>query len=114
MPILDGVSEIPGLTGEFKFPMAGGRLVPSAHIQVDPDMFGMDAHGLINALQGGPHQLAMVIFSTTQAEDFQMAGNRLTLLTCGKKDSKVSPGPTLCRRHSPGPRDHSEIWPFGQ
>ena len=57
--IVEGVNQIEGLNGTFKFPMPGGRTVPAAHILVDPDAFGRDAHALINALQDGDPIIAV-------------------------------------------------------
>ena len=57
--IVDGVNQIEGLSGEFQFPLPGGRTVPAAHIQIDPVHYGTDAHGLTNALQEGEPIIAV-------------------------------------------------------
>ena len=57
--LVEGVNRIEGLSGKFQFPKPGGRMVPAAHIQVDGGKYGMDAHGLINALQDGDPIIAV-------------------------------------------------------
>ncbi len=57
--LVEGVNRIEGLNGKFQFPKPGGRMVPAAHIQVDRVTYGMDAHGLINALQDGDPIIAV-------------------------------------------------------
>ena len=44
---------VPGLSARHVFPLPSGRPVPTAHVHVDPAKAGLDAHGLINALQEG-------------------------------------------------------------
>ena len=57
--LVEGVNRIEGLSGSFQFPKPGGRMVPAAHIQVDRGKYGLDAHGLINALQDGDPIIAV-------------------------------------------------------
>lgn len=57
--LVEGVNQIDGLSGAFQFPKPGGRTVPAAHIRVDPMKYGLDAHGLINALQDGDPIIAV-------------------------------------------------------
>ncbi|PYV43737.1 MAG: L-seryl-tRNA selenium transferase [Acidobacteria bacterium] len=51
--LIAGVEKISGLCAHRIFPLPSGQPVPSAHVQVDPNRAGLDAHALINALQEG-------------------------------------------------------------
>jgi L-seryl-tRNA(Ser) seleniumtransferase len=51
--VVEGANRVPGLSARCYEPPPGDKPLPAAHIHVDADAYGTDAHGLINALQDG-------------------------------------------------------------
>jgi D-glucosaminate-6-phosphate ammonia-lyase len=51
--IAAAVRDLPGASASVVYPQANGRELPSAVIRVDAAVSGIDAHGVINALQEG-------------------------------------------------------------
>ncbi|HKW97031.1 MAG TPA: aminotransferase class V-fold PLP-dependent enzyme [Bryobacteraceae bacterium] len=51
--LIEGAGRISGLRAREFIPAAGAKPVPAAHIEVDPAVYGIDAHAVINALQEG-------------------------------------------------------------
>jgi L-seryl-tRNA(Ser) seleniumtransferase len=51
--LVDGINRIPGLRAEVQLPQPGGRAHPIARVFVDKQAAGLDAAGVINALQEG-------------------------------------------------------------
>ncbi len=64
--IVEGANRTAGLSARLHQPAHGAKPVPAAHIHVDPAVFGMDSHGLINALQDGD---PIICTNETRAHD---------------------------------------------
>ena len=57
--VIAGVRDTPGVSARLQYPQSNGREVPGAIVKIDASVAGIDAHGVINALQAGDPQICV-------------------------------------------------------